>query len=110
MEISDALRLIAGRSGFIQHEAIKALRSTGAAQQTRYNIVAEQALDDPAATFTNDERDAVIALIDWPEDGPRTERVYIRLTPAEKAGLQEDADAETAGNLSELARRRALGR
>jgi hypothetical protein len=108
--IIEALRLIAARSGSLQHKALHALRLTGAAQQMRYNVVAEHALTDPGATFTPEERDALIALMDWPESGSRTERVYLRLTPAEKAQLQADADAETDGNLSELARRRALGR
>ena len=109
MEISEALKLIAGRSGVAQHEAIKALRSTGQAQQTRFNVVAEHALTDYDASFTPDERDAILALIDWPEDGTRTERLNVRLTESEKAGAQARADAETGGDLSELVRRLLLG-
>lgn len=109
MNIPEALRLIAGRSAVAQHEALKALRSTGQAQQVRYNSVAEAALTDHDASFTPEERDAVLALIDWPEDGPRSERVYVRLSEAELAQAQARADAETDGNLSELVRRLLLG-
>lgn len=108
MDIPEALKLIAGRSAVAQHEAIKALRATGQAQQMRYNRVAEAALADHDASFTPEERDAVLALIDWPKDGPRSERVYIRLSEAELAHAQARAAAEAGGNLSELVRRLLL--
>lgn len=108
MDIPEALKLIAGRSAVAQHEAIKALRASGQAQQMRYNRVAEAALTDYAASFSPEERDAILALIDWPEDGPRSERVYIRLSKAELAHAQARADAEAGGNLSELVRRLLL--
>ena len=108
MDIPEALKLIAGRSAVAQHEAIKALRASARAQQMRYNSVAEAALTDYAASFSPEERDAVLALIDWPEDGPRSERVYIRLSEAELAQAQARADSETGGNLSELVRRLLL--
>ena len=109
MDIPEALKLIAGRSAVAQHEAIRALRVSGQAQQMRFNLVAEHALTDYAATFTPDERDAILALIDYPEDGVRSERLSIRLTEAEKAQMQASADLETGGDLSELVRRRVLG-
>lgn len=109
MEIPEALRLIASRSAIAQHEAIKALRSSGQAQQMRYNLVAEHALTDYHASFTPEERDAILALIQWPEDGARTERLNIRLSEAELAQAQARADAEAGGNLSELVRRLLLG-
>jgi len=109
MDICDALKLIATRSGAAQRDAIRALRSTGHAQKIRFNLVAEHALTDYAAAFTAEERDAILALIDWPEDGPRTERLSIRLTEAEKATMQALAASETGGDLSELVRRRVLG-
>ena len=108
MDIPEALKLIAGRSAVAQHEAIKALRASGQAQQMRYNSVAEAALADHNASFTPEEWAAVLALIDWPEDGPRSERVYVRLSEAELAHAQARAAAEAGGNLSELVRRLLL--
>ena len=108
MDIPEALKLIAGHSGAAQHEAIKALRSSGQDQQMRYNPVAEAALTDYDATFSPEERDSVLALIDWPEDGPRSKRVYIRLSETELVQAQSRADTETGGNLSELVRRLLL--
>ena len=108
MEISEALKVIAGRSAVAQYEAIKALRSHGQDRQMRYNVVAEAALTDYEATFTPEERNAVLALIDWPEDGPRSERVYVRLSETELVQAQSRADTETGGNLSELVRRLLL--
>lgn len=106
MTITEALKLIAGRSGFVQHEALKTLRATGAALQLRYNLVAEHALDDPAAEFTPEERDALISLIVWPDDSGRTTVLpTVRVTESERARAQARADAEADGNLSVLIRR-----
>ena len=109
MKITEALKLIAGRSGAVQHEALKALRSSGQAQQTRYNIVAEQALEDHQADFSPEERETLIALIDWPDDSGRTFMLRVRLTELERADLQARADQETAGDMSKLVRRRLFG-
>jgi hypothetical protein len=109
VDIPEALKLIAGRSAVAQHEAIKALRASGQAQQTRYNIVAEHALDDPQADFSPEEREALIALIDWPDDGGRTFMLRVRLTELERADLQARADQETAGDMSKLVRRQLFG-
>jgi hypothetical protein len=108
VEIPEALKLIAGHSSIVQHEAIKALRASGQAQQTRYNIVAEHALTDHDATFTPDERDAILVLIDWPEEGSRTRMFPMRFTEAEYAEARDRADRETGGNLAELIRRLVL--
>ena len=110
MSIIEALKLIATQSAFVQHEAIKALRSRGQPQQIRYNIVAEQALADPQAEFTDEERVALLDLIVWPDGNARiTVLAPIRVSESERAIVQARADAETGGNVSELVRRLLLG-
>jgi proline racemase len=109
MNQNDALRLIAARAPSISGEAAKALLTTSIPQR-RLSRVVLNALRDPEANWTLEERAGLVEFITPEPDETRGERVYLRLTPAEKAQLQADADAETDGNLSELARRRALGR
>ena len=109
MEIDDALKLIASRSEFAQHEALKALRTTGQTQQMRYNIVAEHALTDHQAAFSLEERAAILDLIEWPDDSGRTFMLRVRLTESERADLQARADQETAGDMSKLVRRQLFG-
>lgn len=108
MDIPEALRLIAGRSAVAQRLDRPGLRDTGREQQIRYNLVAAAALTDYDATFTPEERGAILALVDWPDDGARAKRLSIRISEDEMARAQARADAETGGNLSVLVRRLLL--
>ena len=104
MDESEMLRLIVVRAPSISGEAAKALRVSNLSPQ-RLSAIAMHALRDPEAAWTTEERADLVALIAPIEHETRTERVYLRLTPTERADLQEHADAETNGDVSEYARR-----
>ena len=109
MNIYDALKLIAVRSPLAQREAVKALRSSGGAQQMRYNWLVDQALGDPQAELSDAEKCALIELIEPLGDDTRSHTLRVRLTEIEHADLQQRADAEMDGDMSKLVRRSLFG-
>ena len=104
MDMTDALRLITTRAPSVAAEAMKTLRVAGASRQARYNWVVEQALRDPEANWTLEERAALVALV-TSDDDTRTRMFPMRFTESEYALARERAERETGGNLAELIRR-----
>lgn len=108
MTITDALRLIGSTCPTLAGDAATALRSTGQAQQLRYNHLAEAALSDQAAPFTADQRREMFDLIQWPETGglqPRTKILRVRLTEAEMDRLTSEAAEAGTSTVADYARR-----
>lgn len=105
--IREAILEIATRAPSISREALKTLRVPEERVPRRFALVAEHALRDPEADWTQDERRAIIALIEDSGDEPRSERVYVRLTPYERATVEMHADGEGI-SLSEFIRRRIV--
>lgn len=108
MNLTDALKTIAVNCPSIQHEAIKTLHAGPGSRQMRYNWLVEQALRDPQARFTEEERSAIIELVEPLDGDTQSEMIRVRVTPAEKARAQARADEEAGGNLSDLVRRLLL--
>lgn len=106
MTFDEAVREIIIRAPSISHEAMKLLHlnADNPARQIRYNHVALNALRDPEAKLTDEERDQILALC-VPTEETRTETLPpVRLTPSERVKLE--IQARQAGmSLSEYIRR-----
>jgi len=104
----DALVEIAARAPSVAHEALKTLGASGRTVGMRYQWLLTQALRDPEAQWTTEERRALVALLEPPGERGRTDMISLRLTEAERAAIE--AQAEDAGmTVSEYVRRKALG-
>lgn len=105
MNTADALRLIAAKSPDQMRNAIRTLQSvlndTPIAVQRAQKVIS-WALQDPQGEFTTDERAALAALLGGSDT--RTLDVRVRVTPAEKAGIQAMAD-EAGLTVSDFIRR-----
>lgn len=107
MDMTTALRMMAGRAPSVMHEALKALHAPEGTRQMRYNRVAQSALRDPEADWTPEERTALVNLIEPMEGDNRDTLLSVRLSSDERAML-EDAATLADLSLSEYARRRLL--
>jgi hypothetical protein len=101
MEIEQALRLAVAKSPATLTEAPRALRALGRSPiaTQRAQRVLEIALTDPQATFTEQERSELAALLAATGDDTRSVDIRLRVTPAEKADIQSMAD-EAGVNVS----------
>lgn len=107
--VRNALRFIASRSPAVCDQAARALLSSGAAQQLRYDHILPDALADADAGWTPSERAALTALISGADTTEtRDERVYVRVSPSQKLSL-EAAAAESGTSMSEIIRQRLFG-
>lgn len=110
MNLHEALRLIVVKSPAATREAVKGLRlaATDANLQLRYNMVAQWALSDPQAEFSADERASLVDLMTANGEGEtRSSSVNVRLSDAERADLEQRAEAagyRGRGALSEYVR------
>lgn len=104
MNLSDALRLIAAKSPNNVQGAIRALRTAQHRPDARpVQYVLEQALVDPLADFTPDERAGIAALL-----GGSTTRdldIRIRVNADEKQRVQEVAE-EAGMTVSDFIRKK----
>jgi hypothetical protein len=105
MDIYDALKLIAGRSADATREAVRSLRAPEQTIMQRYLFVLDLAFSDSQATFTPEERAALVDLAEPVRSGPRDYTLRVRLTEAEQSALQRLAD-EAGTSLSEYVRSR----
>jgi len=103
MKATEALRLIAARAPSISHEAAKTLLVKSPSQQ-RLSLIIMNALHDPEAAWTQQERAELVVLMAPPADA-HTRMFTIRLTEDEYQTACERADDETGGNMAELFRR-----
>lgn len=103
----EAIIEIATRAPSISREAFKTLHVPEEHLFRRFSLIAEHALKDPQAEWTHEERRAIIALVEPTGEGNRTERIYVRLTPSERASVEMHADSEGV-SLSEFIRRRIV--
>lgn len=92
MNLSEALRLIAAKSPNNAQGAIRALRTAQRRPDARpVQYVLEQALVDPLADFTPEERAGVAALLGG-DDEARTSDIHLRVSATEKERIQKMAD------------------
>lgn len=108
MNISDALRLIAGKSPDALHEALGALKGQQVKSpmaQRRADRAIEMALRDPQAGFTSAERVELAALLSGAGNETRSLDVRVRVTVEEKERIQEMAD-EAGMTVSDFIRTR----
>jgi hypothetical protein len=106
MTIDTALRAIAIRCPSISGEAVRTLRATGRVKPQRVAWLVEQALMDPLADWTPEERAQLIDLV-TPEPTRTTAIPPVRVTPDERAAIE--AAAQDAGlTLSDYIRSRLL--
>lgn len=105
MNLFDALRLIAAKSPNNVQNAIRALRTAQHRPNARpVQYVLEQALVDPLADFTKEERAGIVALISG-EDETRSLDLRVRVNAAEKEQVQRAAD-EAGLTVSDFIRER----
>lgn len=94
MDMDEALRLIIAKSPNNVQNAIRALRTAQRRPDARpVQYVLEQALIDPLANFTPDERAGIAALLDSDDDA-RTLDIRLRVNADEKAEVQRMAEAD----------------
>lgn len=93
LTLEDALRLIAARCPSIASEAIKSIRATGRTRQMRYDWLVEQALRDPEAAWTAEERGALVALVSDGYEPPLARTVAARVTTEEHERITQEAEA-----------------
>lgn len=93
MTMQEALHEIIVRAPSIAHEAAKALRAPDETRQIRYNAVVIHALRDPEAQWTQAEREQLMEYYVDPDES-MSERIYLRVTPTEKAQIEAAASAE----------------
>lgn len=106
MDMDTALRAIAIRCPSIAAEAVKTLRATGRVKPQRLAWLVEQALMDPLANWTPEERAQLVDLV-TPEPTRTTATPSVRVTPEERAAIE--AAAQDAGlTLSDYIRSRLL--
>lgn len=106
MNLPDALRLIAAKSPNNAQGAVRALRTAQHRPDARpVQYVLEQALTDPLAEFTPDERVGIAALLGGAQDSARNLDVRIRVNADEKQRVQELAD-EAGLTVSDFIRER----
>lgn len=102
--MSDALKLIAGGSPAAAREAMAALRAqqnNSPMAQARIVRAARHALEDPQATFTDEERREIAELL----DGRTAPTIRFRVSHEERA--QVERMAEEAGlSISDFIRER----
>lgn len=104
MTLQDALRLIAVKSPNNTQNATRALRTAQNRPNARpVQYVLEQALIDPLATFTAEERAGIAALIG--SDDTRSRVLQVRVTADEMAQVQQAAD-EAGQTVSDFIRSR----
>ena len=107
--IHDALKLIAAKSPGAMLEAAKTMRSSGRILQMRYNWIVQIALGDPQADFTAEDRALIAAHLEPDtDDDIRDYTLRIRLTPTERADLEQRAEA-AGQTVSEYVRRTLFG-
>jgi len=108
MDIVEALKLIIARSPNAAEEAIRtiaAARNNSPVLQIRYANVLIRALADPEANFSSDERELLSSVIEAPGSESRGFTLRVRLTEAERAHLEDLANA--AGlSISDYVRRK----
>jgi len=105
MNLSDALRLIAAKSPNNVQNAVRALRTAQHRPNARpVQYVLEQALIDPLADFTPDERAGIAELLGTDEEA-RTLDIRLRVSAIEKEHVQQMAD-EAGLNVSDFIRSR----
>jgi len=105
----ETLRMIITKCSSIAAEAgraIIAINKKSPITVQRCNFVALNALDDPSAEFTDDERAAIAELMSETESEGRDYMLRVRLTSHEHTELEK-----MAGNLSvsEYVRRKLFG-
>lgn len=106
--MEQALKLIIVKSPDAMREAMKtlqAIRAKSPIVQQRYNRVVDMALNDSQAEFTAEERAVLAAPLTGNEDEGRAFMLRVRLTEAERAELQEEANAANK-NMSEYVRQK----
>lgn len=105
MELLDALRLIAAKSPNNTRNAIRALGTARTRPNARpVQYVLEQALIDPLADFTKEERAGIAALLGG-ESGIRDKLLQARATTEELDRVREMAD-EAGQTVSDFIRSR----
>jgi len=108
----DALKLIIARSPSAGENAVRALASARAGSpmaQTRYQQVLIQALADPQAEWTSEERMTLAdAVSGAAETSTRTHMLHVRLSDAERARLERRA-GDAGMSMSEYVRSLILG-
>lgn len=108
MEAREALKQIVARAPSIAHEAAKALQTTSLSQQ-RLSLIVMNALRDPQAQWTAEERAALVEYI-IPEPEEKYSVMFpLRLTPTQHAEAKERAAEEAGGNVAAWMRRRLFG-
>ena len=105
MKATEALRLIVARAPSISHEAAKTLQVKSVSQQ-RVSLVVMNALRDPEAAWTQEERAELVEFINPEPDENYSVSFLLRLTPTQHAIAKEGAAVETGGNVAEWMRRR----
>jgi len=107
VDMSEALRTIMAASPVAAGEAfdcIRALKTHSPMIGVRFNNVVKTAFSDPDATFTPDQRAAIIDLIEMPSDN-RDAWFRMRVTADEYEAIRQAADLEGL-SMSEWARRK----
>lgn len=111
IEMEQALRLIIAKSPNATSQALQclaAIRAKSPVLQLRYNQCIQLALNDPAATWTADDRSLLAQYLDSGADDNRSYMLSVRLSIPERDYIQQQADA--AGlSLSNWIRERILG-
>ncbi len=110
MDMREALLQIHERAPSIAHEALKTLSAPEGTRQRRYNLVAKHALGDGQAGWTDEERAAILQLVQPGWDARRYgPPLQVRVSQRERETIEELADA--AGlTLSAWVRKRALSK
>lgn len=103
MDTTEALRLIVVRAPSISHEAAKTLHAKSSSPQ-RLSLIVMNALRDPEAAWTSEERAGLVALM-APLGDAHVRMFTVRLTEDEYQTASERANDETGGNMAELFRR-----
>ena len=93
----DALQLIFQKSPAAASQAMKtisAIRGESPAVQQRYQRAVDAALNDPHATFSEEERARLSSYLAAPNNEKRSALIQIRVTPTEKVDVQIAAEQE----------------
>lgn len=107
---TDALLLIISKTPALAGVAAQAMLAAQVGSPVtaqRVTAVIRMALDNYASQYTGDER-AALALLLTGDDEDRSYTLRVRLTPAERLALEQDAD-RAGQTISEHVRRRLFG-
>jgi hypothetical protein len=111
MDMIEALKLIVARSPRASSNALRAIlavRNNSPVASVRYVQVLIEALADPEASFTPEERELIAKGIESPDKSGRGFLLRVRLTEQEQ--YQLTTAAEDAGmTISEYVRRKIFG-